>query len=144
MTLEALLTVQERRVDRALTELKACNEALQRAQMERETRRERWQEAESGRRRELSRHVEITRKSLSAAELAAAGKRLDWWRMRSEDQSKELAAAEAASLQAESAAGRARIEYRKAHAKHEGLVKLLDEQQRAQARTRLRLEFEHE
>jgi hypothetical protein len=140
MRLDALLAVQERRVDRAMSALRACNEQLRRAELERATRQERWQETELGRRCELSRHAELTRHSSSAAKLAAAANRLQWWRARSEEQHKELEAAKAALLQAEAEAGRARMEYQKAHAKHAGLVKLVDEQQRAQARTRQRIE----
>jgi chromosome segregation ATPase len=140
MTLEALLTVQERRIDRAMSELRSRNDALRRALAERATRRDRWQETEDGRRLELSRRVEMTRHSLLAVQLAAAGKRLEWWRARSEEHRKELEAAEAALLQAEAEAARARMEYEKAHAKHTGLLKLLDEERRIEARTRERIE----
>ena len=140
MTLDALLVVQERRVDRAMSELEARNGQLRRAKVERATRQERWQETELGRRRELSRHAELTRRSLSAAELAAAGKRLEWWRSRSEEQHKELEAAEATLVQAQTEAARARVEYQKAHAKQQGLVKLIDEHRRSQMRTRMRIE----
>ena len=140
MTLDALLVVQGRRVGRAMSELRTCNEQVRRAELERAMRRARWEETELGRRGELSRHAELTRRSLLAAELEAAGKRLEWWRARSDEQHKELEAAEAALVRAEMEAGRARMEYQKAHAKQEGLVKLIDEQRRVEARNKMRVE----
>ena len=142
--LDSLLIVQQRRVDKALAELTACNEQQRRAELDRAARQERWEATEAQRLAEINRQAEVIADSSShvipAAELAAAGRRLQWWRTRAEEQKQELETAQVALLQATTAAMQARLRYRRAQARREGLAKLIEQRQMALARESLRLE----
>jgi hypothetical protein len=142
--LDSLLIVQHRRVDKALAEITACNEQLRRAESVRAVRQERWEATEAQRLAQIGRQTEVLADSsshvISAAELAASSRRLQWWRSRAEEQKQELEIAQAALLQASTAAMQARLRYRRALARHEGLTKLIEQRQLALARESLRLE----
>jgi hypothetical protein len=142
--LDSLLVVQHRRGDKALSELTACNEQQRRAELDLAARQERWEATEAQKLAEIDRQAEVIADSSShiipAAALAAAGRRLEWWRTRSEEQKQEIETAQAALLQARTAAMQARLRYRRAQARHEGLAKLIEERQMALARESLRLE----
>jgi hypothetical protein len=142
--LDSLLSVQHRRVDKALSELTACNEQQRRAELDRAACQERWEATEAQRLAEIDRQAKVIAASSShiipAAELAAAGRRLEWWRTRAEEQQQEIETAQAALLQARTAAMEARLRYRRAQARHEGLMKLIEQRQIAAARESLRLE----
>jgi hypothetical protein len=142
--LDSLLIVQHRRVDKALSELTACNEQQRQAELDRAARQERWEATEAQRLAEIDRQAEVIADSSShivpAAALAAAGRRLEWWRTRSEEQKQELETAQAALLEATTAAMQARLRYRRAQARHEGLTKLVEQRQVASAHESLRLE----
>jgi hypothetical protein len=139
-----LLVVHQRRVDRALAVLQRCNEQLRSAEVERTNQCERLLDMQSQRQRELSRQGAVgagtSRCALSATELTAARNRLEWWSARVDEQKKELAAAEAALLKADSDAAQARLRYQEVQARQSGLLRLVDERQRALARDRERLE----
>jgi hypothetical protein len=142
--LDSLLIVQLRRVDHALVELKARNEQLRQAELERAARHERLAATQRRRQLEVSRHAEsiagASSRTLSAAELAAAGRRLEWWRIRAQEQQQELESAQAALLHAQTDAAQARLRYQEANARHEGLAQLLEEERRALACETLRVE----
>ena len=142
--LDGLLEIQRHRLDQALAELRARNRQLDQAQLERSLQQERWQAAQDRRRREISRQAEMVRshaaQTLAAAELTHSGQRIEWWRLRAQEQRKALEAAEAAVLHAQRQADQARRLFHQADARHTGLLQLTQEQQRTQARERLRLE----
>jgi hypothetical protein len=140
--LESLVTVQSRRVDAALRALKELNQRVQRALAERSACLERWQTTEDRRKQEMSRTETLGggSQSVSAAELVAAAGRVEWWRERARERKTELESADAALLQTESEAAQASLRYRRAHARHEGLTKLADEQRGALESLRMRVE----
>ena len=142
--LDSLLIVQQRRVDKALAEFTACNEQQRRAELDRAARQERWEATEAQRLAEIDRQAAVIADTsshiTSASELAAAGRRLQWWRTRSEEQKQEIKTAQAALLQARTAAMQARLHYRRAQARHAGLTQLIEQRQVALARENLRLE----
>jgi hypothetical protein len=142
--LDSLLIVQHRRVDKALNELTACNEQQHRAELDCSACQERWEATEAQRLAQINRQAEViadtSSHTISAAELAAAGRRLQWWRTRSEEQKQAIETAQAALLQARTAAMQARLRYRRAQARHAGLTQLIEQRRMALAREQLRLE----
>ena len=142
--LESLLTVQGRRVDAALHALKELNDLVLRARAERCACLERWETTEVHRQQEKSRAESLSggssSRGISAAELASAAGRLDWWRERALEQKRELESADAALLQAQSDAAQAGLRFRRAHARHEGLIKLVEERRGALERLKVRVE----
>jgi hypothetical protein len=141
---KSLLVVHQRRVDRALAELRHCNEQLRRAESERANQHERLRHTQAQRQCALSRQSEVigggSRRALSATDLVAACNALEWWSARVEEQKSELAAAEATVLKAQTDAAQARLRYQGLEARQRGLVRLLDERQRALARAHARIE----
>ena len=142
--LNALLTIQRRRVDQALAELRARNEQLQKAELERAAEQDRWEATQTRRKREITRQAELVRnhaaQSLAAAELTLSGQRIEWWRLRAEEQKKALDAADAALTQAQADAAQARRRFQQADARHTGLLKLVNERQRTLLLERVRME----
>jgi hypothetical protein len=139
-----LLAVHERRVERASAVLQHCNEQLRRAESERAEQYERLLDTQARRQRELSQQGDAisggSGRVVSATELVAARNRLAWWSARLQEQNEALAAAEATLLKSEADAAQARLRYQEVQARRSGLVRLVDERQRALARDRERIE----
>lgn len=139
-----LLVVHQRRLNRALATLQHSNEQLRRAEFERANQYERLRDTQAQRQRELHRQGEAmcrcAQQTFSAAGLVAARSRLEWWSARVEEREKELAAAEVALRNSQSEATQSRLRYHGVEARQRGLVRLVEERQRALRRDRARIE----
>ena len=138
-----LLVVHQRRLNRALATLQHSNEQLRRAEFERANQYERLRDTQAQRQRELHRQGEAmcrAQQTFSAADLVATRSRLEWWSARVEEREKELAAAEMALRNSRSEATQSRLRYHGVEARQRGLVRLVEERQRALRRDRARIE----
>ena len=143
-TLEPLLVVQERRLEQAMVEVKARNEALRIKKAARDSAHERWANADTACReykRAQARAVDDhLMRGVAAAGFVAAATRNEWLRVRAEELQVQLQAAQAELTQAEAAAAEAQGHYRRELAKRDALNKLAAEAQRVRTQKNWRIE----
>jgi hypothetical protein len=154
---EPLLKVQQRRVDRAIAQLRDANQRILERRRGRDTARERWRRAEAARRREiaaLARRSALPERqavtaptgedrdapALLALHLAQASSALEWWRARVAEESQALQSAELDLAHAQAALEDARRVYGQERARHQALLTLAQARRHEHSRTRLRSE----
>ena len=154
--LEPLLQVQQRRVDRAVAQVRDANQRVLERQREREAARERWRHAEAARRREMTalerRSVsdreadaapsgeDLDAPALLAHQLAQASSALDWCRARVEEARKALETAALDVTHAQAALAETRRQYGQQRARHEALFTLARARRQEEGRAQLRNE----
>jgi hypothetical protein len=140
----SLLVVQQRRVDRALAAVTACNRQLREAQLQHDQAQASWQAADAQARAALDRRAGVVvshlGQVLAYTDLLSAARSLEWWRACAAERAVQLEAARATMLQAQENAQRARRAYREADARREALMNLAEEQRKAQLQQSFRIQ----
>ena len=143
-TLQPLLVVQSRRVDRAMVELRASNEALRQRTLERDVAWNHWTDAlEACSRHQRDRALvvsECLHQGMAAGGLASASRRGEWLRERADALCNLLRSAQTAPAEAEAVVVEARRLYHRVLAQHEALSMVAERSRQAQAELRLRSE----
>jgi hypothetical protein len=142
--IDSLLAVQKRRADRAMDQVRARNQFQNQMEIERnrahalllETRSRRQQEAQ----RRDGMLANQTQHRVSLSEIMLGVRRVEWWDSRVAEYVEVLASADRALNEARLAAAEARHEYQQIWSRYEALLNLANEQRRAFAESRLRLE----
>jgi hypothetical protein len=126
--LAPLMAVQKRRVEQAMAEVRARNERFRQAASERNAAYQRWEEGRAASLHEQQSQVlsisDHRGQGIGAAGLAVGAQRREWWRMRTEEDGKALAAAEQQLAKARAAADEVQVHYRRARAREEALATL--------------------
>ena len=126
--LKPLLALRGRRVTQAMQFVEACNHIVREKEATRDAARALWIEAGNAWRKQQQASVDQVASHLhqdvSSDGLALAAARCDWWRARVAECLVALDTAQAALVNAEAVAARARKDYLRAHTRYEALVTL--------------------
>ena len=143
-SIDPLLIVQRRRVERAMEEVRTRNKHESRMEMERERAHALLLEIRARRKQEAQNRDELLaaqmQHKVSLSEIVMGVMRIEWWDSRVAEQGKALESADSALAQARAASAEARREYHQTQTRYEALLKLASEQRRAFVQSRLRLE----
>jgi flagellar biosynthesis chaperone FliJ len=132
--LQPLLVLRGRRVTQAMQQVEACNRSVREKEIERDTARARWTEADNAWKKQQRSYSDGVADNLhhdvASRSLEIAASRCDWWRARVDECFVALQVAQAGLTNAEAAAERARREYMHAHARQQALATLIANQKR--------------
>jgi hypothetical protein len=136
--LTPLLALRQRRVTQAMQFVESCNREVREKESARDAARATWTQASNAWRKQQQASVDQVASHLhqdvSSNGLAVAATRCDWWRARVAECLVALDTAQAALVNAEAVAARARKDYLRAHTRYEALVTLAANRQSEERR----------